>query len=174
VTAAPLLAALLLAAPAGPAAHRPAGGPATLGQRVELVVRFPPWQFTGAFTLEGAGLSDRGQATDRGSLTGDAAVERVLAGEHGSLTLALRAELHAASFPALFGRWQVTGGTGAYAGLTGGGTFTATDLGTGQGSLLELQTLVGRVLPARRSPAWRDPAAPPGAALRPVGPSPER
>jgi hypothetical protein len=174
VTPAPLLVALLLAAPAGPSPRQPTAGPTAPGQRVERVVRFPPWQFSGTFSLEGAGLTDRGQASDAGSLAGaDAAVERVLTGELGTLRLSLRGEVHGASFPRLFGRWQVTGGTGAYAGLTGGGTFTATDLGQAQGSPLELQTLVGRVLPARR-PAWRDPGAPPPAVLRPVGPTPQR
>jgi hypothetical protein len=175
---APLLVALLLAAPVGPAASQPAAGPAAAGQRVELTVRFPPWQFTGTFTLEGAGLSDRGVARDAGSLTGaGATVERVLTGEHGSLTLSLRGEVHAASFPALFGHWQVTGATGAYQGAAGGGTFTAADLGTGQGSPLELQALVGRLQVPRRPPAWRAPAAAPllpAPALRPAGPSPER
>lgn len=171
---APLLLALLLAAPVGPAARQPGAGPTTPGQRVELTVRFPPWQFTGTFTLEGAGLADRGTARDGGSLTGaDATVERVLTGEHGTLVLRLRGEVHAASFPTLFGRWQVTGATGAYLGATGGGTFTATDLGTGQGSPLELQTLVGRVQVPRRPPAWRPPVLP-APALRPTGPAPER
>ncbi len=175
MTASALLVALLLAAPAVPATRRSPARAAALGQRVELVVRFPPWQFTGAFTVDGAGLADRGVAHDRGSLTGpDGAVVRVLSGERGTLTLALRGELHASSFPALFGRWQVTGGTGAYAGLAGGGSFTATDLGTGKGSPLELQILVGRVLAQRRQPAWRAAGAPPAAALRPVGPAPER
>jgi len=172
-----LLVALLLAAPSGPAPRQPAADPSTPGSRVELTVRFPPWQFTGTFTLEGAGLSDRGPALDRGTLTGGGPVERVLTGEHGSLTLQLRGELHAASFPALFGRWQVAGATGAYAGATGGGTFTATDLGTGQGSLLELQTMVGRLQVPRRPASWRPPGAaavPPAPALRPVGPTPER
>ena len=150
MTAAALAAALLLAAPAGPAGRAPAAGAEAPGQRVELTVRFPPWQFTGSFSLEGAGLSDRGQARDHGSVIGTEAAERVLTGERGTLTLALRAELRASSFPPLFGRWRVVGGTGAYQGATGGGTFTSTDLGSGQGSLLELQSLVGRLQLPRR------------------------
>lgn len=172
MTAVALVAALLLAAPVGHAERAPAGGAAAPGQRVELTVRFPPWQFTGTFSIEGAGLSDRGQARDQGSIAGAEAVERVLTGEHGTLTLSLRAELRASSFPPLFGRWQVVGGTGAYQGASGGGTFTSTDLGSGQGSLLEHQSLIGRVLLPRRPTPWR--GAPSTPALRPVGPSPER
>lgn len=175
MTAAALAVALVLTAPAQPVPRAASSGRAAAGQRVELVVRFPPWQFTGTFTLEGAGLSDRGVARDHGSLTGpDTTVVRVLTGERGSLTLALRAEVHGASFPAVFGQWQVTGATGAYAGLAGGGRFTATDLGTGKGSPLELQTLLGRVTVPRRAPAWRGPGSPTPPALRPVGPAPER
>jgi len=171
---APLLLALVLAAPAGQAPRPPPGGPAAPGQRVELTVRFPPWQFTGTFELAGAGLADRGAARDRGSLAGAEPVERVLAGERGSLTLSLRAGLRASSFPPVLGRWQVVGGTGAYQGASGGGTFTATDLGTGQGSLLELQVLVGRLLVPRRPEAWTPPARQAPAAVRPPGPAPER
>jgi hypothetical protein len=148
---------------------------ATPGQRVEVVVRFPPWQFTGTFTLEGAGLTDRGVARDLGALTGPEAtpVERVLVGQHGTITLALRAQPQGGSLPAAFGHWLVTAATGAYQGLAGGGTFTATDLGTGKGSPLELQVLLGRVTLPRRPAAWRGAVVPP-AALRPVGPAPER
>lgn len=173
-----LVAALLLLAPAEPPdrARAAAARPVEAGQRVELTVRFPPWLFTGTFTLAGAGLTDHGAARDGGSLTAaGATVERVLTGERGSLVLSLRGELHATSFPPLFGRWQVAGGTGAYAGATGGGTFTAADLGTGKGSLLELQVLVGRLRLAPAPPAF-GPAGParPVVAPRPVGPSPER
>ncbi len=168
MTALSLLASLLLSGPAAPAAHLPPPARGARGQRVEIVVRFPPWEFTGTFTLAGAGLSDRGVARDRGALTGPEAmpVERVLAGDLGTITLSLRAQPHRASFPALFGRWQVTGATGAYRGLAGGGGFTATDLGTGRGSPLELQALIGRVTrpggaPApRRAPRGRPPPAP--------------
>jgi hypothetical protein len=165
--------ALLLTAPAGPAPRQAPASPASLGQRLELVVRFPPWQFTGTFTLSGAGLEDHGAASDAGTLGGEAEVERVLSGERGTLVLALRGQFLGASFPRFFGHWRVTGGTGAYAGLTGGGTFTATsaDLGSAQGSTLELQALVGRVLAPRRAPGWGDQGP---AALRPVGPAPER
>lgn len=178
-----LVAALLLLAPAEPTArpHAPgrlgAAEQDLAGRRVELTVRFPPWLFTGTFTLAGAGLTDRGAARDGGSLTAaGATVERVLTGERGSLVLTLRGELHATSFPPLFGHWQVAGGTGAYAGASGGGTFTATDLGTGKGSLLEHQVLVGRLRLAPSPPAFgpANPPARPVVAPRPVGPSPER
>jgi len=116
------------------------------------VVRFPPWQFTGTFTLScgtlsSGGLEDKGVAHDRGSLAGpDTAVERVLEGAHGTLTLTLRDVLHGIGFPSIFGRWEVSGGTGDYAGLAGGGTFSSVDGGTGKGgSPLEIQTLLGRV-----------------------------
>jgi hypothetical protein len=145
VTLAALLAALALAA--APPAPEPAPAPPAAGQRTEILVRFPPWQFTGTFTLAAGGLVDRGVARDRGSIVGPAkTVERVLEGERGTLVLTLRAEVKGASFPPIFGRWQVARATGAYAGLTGGGTFTAVDGGSGQGgSPFEVQTLLGRV-----------------------------
>ncbi|HET9554478.1 MAG TPA: hypothetical protein VFP50_16055, partial [Anaeromyxobacteraceae bacterium] len=146
VSLAALLAALALAA-APPALEPPAAPPPAGGQRTEILVRFPPWQFTGTFTLSAGGLVDRGVARDRGSIVGPAkTVERVLEGERGTLVLTLRAEVKGASFPPIFGRWQVARATGAYAGLFGGGTFTAVDGGSGQGgSPFEVQTLLGRV-----------------------------
>ena len=149
MTLAPLLAALLAASPtpaAVPAVARPEAAP----ERAELTVTFPPWSFTGTFTLALGGLSDRGVARDRGSLLGpDKQVERVLEGERGTLTLALRGATRAA-FPQIVGRWTVVSGTGAYAGLEGGGTLTAVDGGRGRdgrqlGSPFELQTLLGRL-----------------------------
>jgi hypothetical protein len=147
VTGAALLSALLLAAPIVPPAAGAGAAAAAPGQRAEIVVRFPPWQFTGTFTFSCAGLEDQGVARDRGSLVGpDASVERVLEGARGTLTLTLRDVLRGIGFPAVFGRWEVRDGTGAYAGLAGGGTFTSVDGGTGKGgSPLEFQTLLGRV-----------------------------
>lgn len=150
MSAAWLLAALLLAAPTAPApAAPPPRAPPADGARAEIVVRFPPWQFTGDFTLGAGPLADRGVARDRGSLVGpDKSVERVLEGALGTLTLTLQVETVGAAFPPIFGRWWVSGATGGYAGLTGGGTFTATDGGRQGGSPFEIQTLLGRV--ARR------------------------
>jgi len=147
------LAAALLAtlAPAASALADP--GPAP--ERIELLVTFPPWSFTGQFTLSLGGLTDHGVARDQGSLLGPGQqVSRVLEGEHGTLTL----QLHGASrggFPQIVGRWVVVAGTGAYLGLTGGGTLTAVDAGRNRedrplGSPFELQTLLGRVRGERR------------------------
>jgi hypothetical protein len=146
VTGLPLVVALLLAGPPIAPADRlqpvvPAGA-----QRAEIQLRFPPWQFTGAFSLSAMGIEDRGEAHDLGAVLGpQKEVERILEGERGTLTLRLRAETRA-GFPFIFGVWQVKQGTGAYAGLQGGGTFTAVDGGVGKGgSPFELQTLLGRV-----------------------------
>jgi hypothetical protein len=146
VTGLPLVAALLLAGPPlAPADRVPPVVPAG-AQRAEIHLRFPPWQFTGAFTLSAMGIEDRGEAHDLGSVIGpQREVERILRGEKGTLTLLLRAEFRSA-FPFVFGFWQVKEGTGAYAGLQGGGTLTAADGGVGKaGSPFELQTLIGRV-----------------------------
>ena len=85
-------------------------------------------------------------ARDRGSLLGPKRqVERVLEGKLGTLTLRLDTRLRGAIYPPIFGRWQVVGATGAYAGRGGGGTFTAVDAGRGSGSPFERQTLLGRL-----------------------------
>jgi hypothetical protein len=142
-----LLAGWLLAAP-GPSAPpaRPAPPAQPAGERVEIDVHFPPWQFTGTFTLEVDGRRDQGVARDRGSLIGpEQRVERVLEGKLGTLTLRLDPRLRGAISPPIFGRWEVTGGTGAYAGLRGGGTFTAVDAGGAGGSPFERQAMLGRL-----------------------------
>jgi hypothetical protein len=147
VTCAPLLAALLLSAP-GPAAPPPrTSAPVEVtGQRIEIDVRFPPWQFTGTFTLTVDGRGDQGVARDRGSMVRlKQPVERVLEGQRGTLTLQLVTELRGAIFPPIVGRWTVVDATGAWAGLRGGGTFTAVDAGGSGGSPFERQTLLGRV-----------------------------
>lgn len=126
----------------------PARLPPPGSERVELHVRFPPWQFTGTFRLEGPGgvLLDEGVARDAGALTlGDQGVERVLEGARGTLRLRVAGGLKGAAFPAVLGRWTVVGGTGAWAGLAGQGTFTACSSGDPTGSPFELQTLVGHV-----------------------------
>lgn len=150
------LATLLLLSAAGPAAPSPppaappdATAPAT-GERVDLDVRFPPWQFTGTFTLTVGALRDEGVARDRGSLLGPRhQVERVLEGRLGTLTLQLDTRLRGAIYPPIFGVWRVVAATGAYAGRSGGGTFTAVDAGGRSGSPFERQTLLGRLSPAR-------------------------
>jgi hypothetical protein len=148
VTAAAILAALLLRAPgpAGPPA-RPAPEAAPAGERAEIDVRFPPWQFTGTFTLAVGGRRDEGVARDRGSVVRlRQPVERVLEGRLGTITLRLETELRGAIYPPLLGRWRVVGATGAWSGLRGGGTFTAADAGGIGGSPFERQTLLGRLL----------------------------
>ncbi len=147
MTAAALLAALLLQGP-GPGTPLPPQAPAVTlsGERAEIAVRFPPWQFTGTFTLDVGGRRDQGVARDRGSLLGpNQRVERVLEGSLGTVTLRLDTRLRGAIFPPIFGRWQVVSGTGAYARLRGGGTFTSVDAGDGSGSPFERQTLLGRL-----------------------------
>lgn len=148
MTAAAILTLLVLQAP-GPGTPPPLP-PATLagtaGERIVLDVRFPPWQFTGTFTLALGALRDQGVARDRGSLLGPKRqVERLLEGRLGTLTLRLDTRLRGAIYPPIFGRWQVVGATGAYAGRSGGGTFTAVDAGRGSGSPFERQTLLGRL-----------------------------
>jgi len=146
VTGLPLLLSLALAGPPlAPADRAPPVVPPG-AERAEIVVRFPPWQFTGTFTFAALGIDDRGVARDAGSVVGpQREIERVLEGEKGTLTVLLRAESRAA-FPFIFGFWQVKEGTGAYQRLAGGGTFTAVDGGVGQGgSPFEIQTLLGRI-----------------------------
>jgi hypothetical protein len=154
VTGAALLTALLLSAP-GPAAAPPGPPPPVdqAGQRIEIDVRFPPWQFTGTFTLTVDGRRDQGVARDHGSVVKlKQPVERVLEGQLGTITLELITELRGALvYPPIFGRWKVVEATGAWAGLRGGGTFSAVDAGASAsgGSPFERQTLLGRVTPRR-------------------------
>lgn len=145
MTGLPLVLSLLLAgSPPAPAEPFQVAVPAG-AQRAEIQLRFPPWQFTGAFRLAAAGLEDRGTVRDSGSVMGPQGdVERVLEGEKGTLTLVVRAQLRT-GFPYIFGSWRVKSGTGAYAGLAGGGTFTAADGGVKTGSPFEIQSLLGRV-----------------------------
>jgi hypothetical protein len=142
------------AAPAGeperryvrpPAAHPPPPG----GQRVELHVRFPPWQFNGSFRLEGpAGtVLDEGVVRDEGGFTvGDGAIERVLEGSRGTLRLRLIGGAKTSTFPGIVGRWEVASGTGAWASMTGSGSFTSCSGGEPTGSPFELQTMIGYLL----------------------------
>ncbi|MGC3996607.1 MAG: hypothetical protein QM767_03375 [Anaeromyxobacter sp.] len=131
--------------PTPPAAQAPPPG----AERVELRVNFPPWQYTGTFRLEGAsGTLDQGLVRDQGGFSaGDGTVERVLEGARGTLTLRLQAGGKAGTMPPVFGRWSVRAGTGAYAGLDGGGTFTSCSSGAPRGaSPFEQQYLIGHVL----------------------------
>jgi hypothetical protein len=146
MTAAALLTALLLQGPGpgAPPGSRPP--PAFAGERAELAVQFPPWQFTGTFTLDVAGRHDQGVARDSGSLLGPLQrVERVLEGKLGTVTLQLDTRLRGSLFLPIFGRWRVVSGTGAYASLRGGGTFTSVDAGARDGSRFERQALLGRL-----------------------------
>jgi hypothetical protein len=146
MTAAALLAALLLQGPGPGAPPGPTPLPAFTGERAALAVQFPPWQFTGTFTLDVAGRHDQGVARDSGALViPEQRVERVLEGRLGTLTLRLDTRLRRASAFPIFGHWRVVRGTGAYASLRGGGTFTSINAGTGSGSPFERQTLLGRL-----------------------------
>ena len=149
MSGAAVLVAILLTAPGAPdTASDPAPRRLVAGQRAAIDVLFPPWQFTGTFTLAYGGRTDEGVARDRGSLVGPTQrVERVLEGKHGTITLRLDTRLRGAIYPPIVGRWQVVGATGAWAGLRGGGTFTSVDAGGREGSPFERQTLLGRLSP---------------------------
>lgn len=158
VAAAALLAALAAPgptpradAPATPVTPQPAPRPPPPGaERVELHLRFEPWGLSGRFRLvsSAGAIADEGLARDDAGLASQRPVERVLEGSRGSLVLRLSGGHNTPVFPPVFGRWTVVRGTGAYAGLTGSGTFTT--CGSGQalkGSPFELQTLVGHLHP---------------------------
>jgi hypothetical protein len=134
-------------APTPPRLPPPAPEPPPAGaERVEVRVTFPPWQYTGKFRLEtvSGDLLDEGTARDDGGFASQATVERVLEGARGTLVLRVQRSAKVPRFPALFGRWKVVGGTGAYARAVGHGTFTSCASGeVGKGSPFELQTLVG-------------------------------
>jgi hypothetical protein len=131
--------------PPPPAARPPPPG----AERVILHVRFPAWQYTGTFRLEGRdGRVDEGVARDVGGYgTGESEVERTLEGARGTIRIRLKGGVrHAAGLPIVFGRWSIVGGSGAYAGLTGGGTFLATTSGDSEhGSTNEVQSLLGHL-----------------------------
>jgi hypothetical protein len=154
VAGAAFLLALPLAARAGPtpAPHRIAAPAPAGGERVEILVRRPAFLYGGTFQAVSASgaVHDQGTSRDRqsGAETPEAPMDRVLEGEQGTLTLRIEGGGHkAAPYPAMmFGRWTIVGGTGAYAGLRGGGTYTVTDGGTDERTeALELHTLVGFV-----------------------------
>lgn len=138
-------------APARPSTPQPAPRPPPPGaERVELHLRFEPWGLSGRFRLVTAmgGVSDEGLARDDAGLASQRPVERVLEGARGTLVLRLSGGHNTPVFPAMFGRWTVVRGTGAYAGLAGSGTFTT--CGSGQvlkGSPFEVQTLIGHLHP---------------------------
>jgi hypothetical protein len=125
-------------------------------ERVEVLVTFPPWQgpsgsssvlarrYTGTFRVESSSgeLLDEGTARDDSGLASQAVVERVLEGMRGSIVLRVQRTAKVPHFPAIFGRWTIVRGSGAYADAAGSGTFTSCESGeAGKGS--ELQTLVG-------------------------------
>jgi hypothetical protein len=148
------LALVLALATAARAAPPPAGAPPPPGStRVEIHVTFPSWQYAGEFRVESSAgeLLDHGTARDDGGFASQDVVLRVLEGARGTLLLRVRRTVvrrtaQVPRFPALFGRWEVVRGTGAYAHAAGGGTFTSCGAGDlGKGSPFELQTLVGRV-----------------------------
>jgi WD40 repeat protein len=122
--------------------------PAVQAGRTLIEVRFPPWQFTGTFRLAAGAERDEGVARDRVTTVGPTLhFARTLEGRRGSMTLEMETELRGAPFPSTFGRWRITGGTGAWAGRSGSGTFTAADAGADSGSPFERQTLLGRISP---------------------------
>jgi hypothetical protein len=143
--------ALALAAepalPAPPAGASPAARPVRR-DRIELRVSFRSWEAAGTFRMETAsGRTDQGVVRDQGgfSATGGA-VRRVLEGEKGALVLRLQGQTRSGT-PSIFGRWTVASGTGVYAGMTGGGTFTAMGSGGRRGgSPYELQFLIGHLV----------------------------
>lgn len=78
---------------------------------------------TGRFTLAGV-IHDHGRYTDYRTVHGHlATVRKVLAGAKGTITIVITIHLGSAVVP----RWQVTSGTGRYAGLRAAGTLTADD-----------------------------------------------
>jgi hypothetical protein len=122
-------------------------GGAVKRERIELRVTFHPWESAGTFSLEtSGGLGDEGSARDQGGFSASGGgVRRVLESEKGTLILRLRGRPRPGQ-PPVIGRWTLAGGTGAYAGMTGGGTFVAMSGGEQRGaSPYELQVLVGRV-----------------------------
>jgi hypothetical protein len=123
-------------------------------ERVALHIRFPAWQYTGTFRLEGRdGTVDEGVARDAGGYaSGDGFVTRTLEGARGTLRLRLQGGVRiAGGLPVFFGRWSIVEGDGAYAGLSGGGTFLSTTSGdSARGSPSEIQSLLGHV--TRASP----------------------
>jgi hypothetical protein len=157
LAAALALGAALSLAPAGSrgdAPERPSSPPPAPqapppgAQRVEVHVRFPPWQYTGTFRLVSAsGTIDEGVARDDGGFAAqEDVVERVLEGANGTLVLRVQGGQKTPGFPPLFGRWSVVRGTGAYARAAGAGTFTSCGTGQpGKGSPFEIQTLLGQV-----------------------------
>jgi hypothetical protein len=153
-----LLLAASAAARAGPApASQQAPPPPRRagGERVEILVRRPAFLFGGTFQARSAAgtIHDQGSSRDHqvGSEAPDAPMGRVLEGERGTITLRLEGGHKASPFPIFtYGRWAIVGGTGAYAGLRGEGTYTVTDDGSDVASPeRELHTLVGVI---RRGP----------------------
>jgi len=149
---APLILTLALAAePAhrpGPAGSSPVSSRPMRRERIEFRVTFRPWESGGAFRMEASsGRSDQGVVRDLGGFSASGgAVRRVLEGEKGTLVLRLQGQIRPGQPPVL-GRWTVASGTGAYAGVTGGGTFTAMSSGDERGgSPYELQYLIGHLV----------------------------
>jgi hypothetical protein len=131
-----------------PAAPVESAEPPPGADRVEIHVRFPPWEFTGTFRAVSASgaFADLGAVRDVGALlVSGAPVDRLLQGERGTLTLRLHGMRKTPGFPPVFGRWTVVRGTGSYVRLRGEGTFTAVGAGEGKGGPFEVQTLVGHV-----------------------------
>jgi hypothetical protein len=135
----------MLPSPAPPDARLPPPG----AERVALHVRFPAWQYVGTFRLEGRdGTVDEGVARDAGGYAaGEGFVTRTLEGARGTIRLRLQAGVRiTGGLPVIFGRWSIVEGTGAYAGLAGGGTFLSTTSGdSARGSPSEIQSLLGHV-----------------------------
>jgi len=132
--------------PPPPPAEAPHGS-----DRAEIHLRFPAWRPVGTFRLVTASgeVADSGVAREEGDAVAGPS-ERVLEGEHGTLVIRLRTASKIPVFPPLFGRWEVVRGTGTYARLAGGGTFTTCGSGSAaKGSPFEVQTLVGHVVAAR-------------------------
>jgi hypothetical protein len=134
--------------PAAPEPPPPAREPPRGAQRVVLACRFGPWSTSGACTLRDATgvLLDEGAAEDDGSFAGcEGAVVRRFEGARGTLRLRLAGFMRIGAFPPVVGRWEVVDGTGTWAALRGGGTYTSAVSGEPRSTIWDRQHLVGFV-----------------------------
>ena len=130
-----------------PRLSSPAHTPPPQGmERVEVHVTFPPWgtPVPSVSSRPRASYRPRHGAGRDSGFGSQEVVERVLDGARGTLVLRVQRSAKVPRFPALFGRWEIVRGSGAYARAAGSGTFTSCSSGeAGKASPFELQTLVG-------------------------------
>lgn len=93
-------------------------------------------QFTGSFNASGviheAGSADSTVSVD--PATGILSASKVIHLSGGNIQMSVQGPLDTTNFPAvtLTGKWQFTGGTGVYSGITGRGTCVVVgDMGAG-------------------------------------------